>query len=110
MPQAAVDRYLMELREEETPQVEALDGGVEFDEHLLGNVLGLVVITRDAVSCPENRLLLQFKESPQGLHLPSLTPANSILFLLSPSHYRSQLTCTLQYILLLAGQQVHIAG
>ena len=44
MPQAAVDRYSMELRTEETPQVEALDGGVEFDEHLLGNVLGLVVI------------------------------------------------------------------
>ena len=44
--QALVGRDPVEPRSEGTPRVVPLDGGEEFDEHLLGNVLGQVVVAR----------------------------------------------------------------
>ena len=58
--------------------VEALDGGEEFNRYLLVNILGQVVVPRYAVRRPEYFRIMELKENPQGLQLPSLTFANSL--------------------------------
>ena len=66
--------------------VEALDGGEEFDEHLLGNVLGQVLVTGNSVSHPEDGLIVRFIEHSQCLQVPGMALANSLLFLRCASH------------------------
>ena len=71
----------MEPRREGTPRVVPLDSGEKLNEYPLGNVFGHVVVVRYPVSRPEDRLVVQFKENPQGLLISSLTLANCLMFL-----------------------------
>ena len=64
--QGAADRDAVKPRREGTPRIVSRYGGEKLNEDLLGDVLGLVVIARNAVSRPEDRLVMELKESTQG--------------------------------------------
>ena len=79
----------MEPWREGSPQIVPLDGGEKFDEHLLGDVLGQVVVARDSVSGPEYCLVMELKENPQGIRLLGLTLTNSLCSCNVPPFARS---------------------
>ncbi len=70
---------------EGTRRVVPLDGSEKLDKHILGNVLGQVVVARYAVSRSEDCLVMELKENPQALVISSLTLANCLLLLQCPS-------------------------
>jgi len=65
--QAPVSRDTVESRKKRALEVVALDSGDQFDEHILGNVLGIFLVVRDTIGGLEDGLVVHLVEHPQCL-------------------------------------------